>query len=51
VPVFWLTFDEQNYAIALPNGSPLRQRINLVMLQVIHSPWWADVNAKYLGKE
>jgi ABC-type amino acid transport substrate-binding protein len=46
-----LTFDEQNYAIALPNGSPLRQRINRELLSLIHSPWWDELNAKYFGKE
>jgi ABC-type amino acid transport substrate-binding protein len=46
-----ITFNKQSYAIALPNGSPLRAPINLVLVELIHSPWWDDVNAAYLGKE
>lgn len=44
-------FAKQNYAIALPNDSLLRMPINLVMLELMHSQWWDDLNAKYLGKE
>ena len=44
-------FAKQNYAIALPMDSPIRIPINLVMLELMHSPWWEELNAKYLGKE
>jgi polar amino acid transport system substrate-binding protein len=45
------TFDKQSYAIALPNDSPLRMRINVVLLELTNSQWWDDLNTKYLGKE
>ena len=51
VDVLDYTFDLQNYAIALPNDSPLRSRINLVMLNLISTEWWRDLTARYLGKE
>ena len=51
VDVLDVTFDRQNYAIALPNHSPLRVPINLVMLDLIQSDWWRDTTAKYIGKE
>jgi ABC-type amino acid transport substrate-binding protein len=31
-------FDKQNYAIALPNGSPLRAEIYLVLVESLHDP-------------
>ena len=45
------TFDKESYAIALPNGSPLRARINISLLALIHSQWWDDLNIRYLGAE
>jgi ABC-type amino acid transport substrate-binding protein len=44
-------FDRQNYAIALPIGSPLRTRIDVVMIDDLRNPWWQDVLADYLGGE
>ena len=32
IEVLETVFDKQNYAIALPNGSPLRAKINLVLV-------------------
>lgn len=43
------TFERQEYAFALPTESPLRERINLVMLRHLGSPEWRDVLAGYLG--
>jgi ABC-type amino acid transport substrate-binding protein len=43
-------FDKQNYAIALPNGSPLRAKINLVLVPTTQSLWWEERNEKYFGK-
>ena len=43
-------FDKQNYSIALPNGSPLRARINRVLVSATRSMWWEELNQKYFGK-
>ena len=51
VTVLDVTFDRQSYAIALPNDSPLRVPINLVMLETMQSDQWRDSIFKYLGKE
>ena len=45
-----MTFERQNYAFALPSDSPLRERINLIVLRKIGSPEWDDVLAGYLGE-
>ena len=44
------SFDPQNYAIALPKGSPLRDRLNLALLEEIESEWWQHTLFQYLGK-
>lgn len=44
-------FDRQNYAIALPVGSKLRTRIDVVMIDDLRDPWWKDVLVSYLGGE
>jgi ABC-type amino acid transport substrate-binding protein len=44
------TFDRQDYGIALPKGSPLREQINVVLLEKIREPAWQDTIYKYLGK-
>lgn len=41
--------ERQDYAIALPEGSVLREEINLSILRIIESDEWADVMAQYLG--
>ncbi len=46
-----VTFDRQNYAIAVPNGSALRQSINLMLLPLLNSQWWEELNKQYLGRE
>lgn len=45
------TFERQDYAIALPQGSPLRDPINLVLLRVIAEDEWQSVLRRYLGEE
>jgi polar amino acid transport system substrate-binding protein len=43
------TFDPQVYAIAVPQGSELRMRINLALLEAIRSDWWQETLFAYLG--
>ena len=43
------TFDSQAYAIALPQGSELRMRIDLALLDAIRSDWWRKTLFAYLG--
>lgn len=50
VHVLPATFERQNYAFALPTDSPLRERINRVLLRKIGSPEWKGVLADYLGE-
>jgi len=45
-----LIFDNQNYAIALPKGSPLRQMIEQPLLEQTESEWWDQMLFQYLGK-
>ncbi len=51
VNVLDVTFDRQNYAIALPNGSKLREPINVVLMELVRTAWWEDLSTKYLGHE
>jgi len=43
-------FAEQLYALALPDGSPLRAKISQQVLRVTESDSWAGIQASYLGK-
>lgn len=43
-------FNEQNYAIALPPGSPLRKAINRNLLACIEEPEWDETLNLYLGE-
>lgn len=43
------TFDPQNYALALPVGSPLRKHVNIALLEALRSRWWEDLQVRYLG--
>jgi hypothetical protein len=43
------TFDPQNYALVLPNGSPLRKRATVAQLAVTQSDWWQEASFRYLG--
>ena len=44
-------FDHQDYALALPDGSPLREQINRVLLKELASDRWHDLVEHYLGKD
>ena len=46
-----VTFDRQNYGIALPLGSPLRQEVNLAVLEAVESEWWEQTLFQYLGRK
>ena len=41
---------QQDYAIALPAESSLREPINLILLQKIREKVWQDKLKKYLGE-
>jgi hypothetical protein len=43
--------DRQDYAVALPPGSPLREPVNRAMLEYLNSAAWRDLQAEYLGEE
>lgn len=43
------TFERQDYAIALPQGSELREPVDLALLATIDEPGWQDVLEGYLG--
>jgi hypothetical protein len=40
----------QNYGIALTSNSPLREQINVVLLQKIREKAWQDKIIQYLGE-
>ena len=42
-------FENQNYAIAFPEKSPLREKVNRELLKIIHSQEWRHILHKYLG--
>ena len=48
--VLEVTFDSQNYSIALPKGSPLSQVLNPPLLDETESDWWQQKLFEYLGK-
>jgi polar amino acid transport system substrate-binding protein len=43
------TFERQDYAIALSQGSTLRENINRALLANLSEPWWRETNHRYLG--
>jgi ABC-type amino acid transport substrate-binding protein len=45
-----VSFEPQDYAIALRNDSTLRKEINIALLQAEQSDWWKDVLFRYLGQ-
>ena len=45
------TLERQYYGIALPAGSPWREKINYVLLERIRQPAWRDLLYQYLGQE
>jgi len=42
-------FENQNYGIAFPEKSSLREGVNREMLHIIHSEKWQNIIEKYLG--
>ncbi|GAB3672036.1 transporter substrate-binding domain-containing protein [Salinisphaera aquimarina] len=44
-------FDRQDYAFALPEGSPLREPINRAILDYLASDDWQNLLTRYLGNE
>jgi ABC-type amino acid transport substrate-binding protein len=46
-----VTFEKQNYAIAMPKGSPLRESLNLALLKVLESDWWDQAVFQYLDEK
>ena len=49
IQVLPISFNIQEYAIALPPGSPLRKRINEALLRYRASDSWDDLVYRYLG--
>jgi len=43
------TFERQDYAIALSQGSKLRENVNRALLAKLSEPWWREMNLRYLG--
>lgn len=48
--VLKVTFDPQNYAIALPLNSELRLPLDVALLETVGSEWWQRVLYRYLGQ-
>ena len=44
------TFERQDYAVALPPGSPLREPLNRALLSVLESRPWRGVLERYFGQ-
>lgn len=44
------TFERQDYAIAMPTGSPLREQVNRAILRVISKRSWDTTLEDYLGE-
>lgn len=44
------TFEQEEYAIALPSGDPLAERINRGILRVTSESMWKDTLGYYLGQ-
>jgi ABC-type amino acid transport substrate-binding protein len=42
-------FDREYLGFGLPEDSPLRKRIDLILLSIIHSKKWPDLTRTYLG--
>jgi len=42
-------FEHQSYGIALPTGSPLRERINIAILALDESGVLQEINKKWFG--
>lgn len=47
--VLRVTFEQQDYAIALPPNSVLRTPIDVAVLETVESEWWRETLYRYLG--
>ena len=45
-----LRFAPQDYAIVLPQGTPMREAVNRALLFVLASDEWGDIQRRYLGR-
>ena len=45
-----VTFEPQDYAIALRNDRAFRKRLNVALLAPEQSDWWKDIVFRYLGR-
>ena len=50
IHVLPVIFERQDYAFALPTGSPLREHVNQALLRSIGDPDWKEVLVEYLGE-
>lgn len=39
-----------DYAFAFPEGSALREQVNLALLSILFEPVWQDIRRRYLGQ-
>ncbi len=51
VEVLPALFARQGYAMALPNGSDLREPIDRALLAIVQGDWWRAARFRYLGEE
>jgi len=42
--------EAQTYSFGLPTGSPLRERLNQRLLEVLDEPVWHDISYRYFGE-
>jgi len=45
------SFERQDYGIAFPSGSRLREPVNPELLKRLHEPLWQDILYRYLGSQ
>ena len=45
-----VVFEKQNYAFAIPENSPYREELNLILLSILESPVWKKELVKYFVK-
>jgi Bacterial extracellular solute-binding proteins, family 3 len=44
-------FSREDYAIALPENSALRAKIDIAMVDELRGAWWQDLVQRYLGRD
>ena len=45
------TFEKQDYAIAIPQDSPLREPLNRALLEALADRHWQEIVRRYLGHQ